>query len=78
MKQKEGAIKSELDKSEQIINLESGLIEMERERDVYREENEKNKKIIEEMKDTVKKLTKNAKDLETMLGEEKSNSNKLG
>ncbi len=39
MKQKEGAIKSELDKSEQIINLESGLIEMERERDVYREEN---------------------------------------
>lgn len=30
MKQKEGAIKSELDKSEQIINLESALIEMER------------------------------------------------
>jgi hypothetical protein len=29
------------------------------------------------MKETVKKLTKNVKDLETMLGEEKSNSNKL-
>ena len=50
MKQKEGAIKSELEKSEQIINLESSLIEMERERDVYREENEKNKKLIEEIK----------------------------
>lgn len=77
MKQKEGAIKSELDKSEQIINLESNLIEMERERDVYREENEKNKKIIEEMKEAIKKLTKNVKDLETSLGEEKSGSNKL-
>ncbi len=77
MKQKEGAIKSELDKSEQIINLESNLIEMERERDVYREENEKNKKIIEEMKEAIKKLTKNVKDLEASLGEEKSGSNKL-
>lgn len=77
MKQKEGAIKSELDKSEQIINLESNLIEMERERDVYREENEKNKKIIDEMKEAIKKLTKNVKDLETSLGEEKSGSNKL-
>jgi phosphoglycolate phosphatase-like HAD superfamily hydrolase len=77
MKQKEGAIKSELDKSEQIINLESNLIEMERERDVYREENEKNKKIIEEMKEVIKKLTKNVKDLESSLGEEKSGSNKL-
>lgn len=30
MKQKEGAIKSELQKSENIINLESNLIELER------------------------------------------------
>ncbi len=29
------------------------------------------------MKDTIKKATKNTKDLETVLNEEKSNSNKL-
>lgn len=37
MKQKEGAIKSELEKSEQIINLESSIIEIERERDIIKE-----------------------------------------
>jgi hypothetical protein len=41
---------------------------MERERDFYREENEKNKKLVEEMKDSIKKLSKNIKDIETNLG----------
>ncbi len=77
MKQKEGAIKSELEKSENIINLESSLIELERERDIVREENEKNKKIIEESKEQIKKITKNLKDIENQLSEEKTTVNKI-
>ena len=44
---------------------------------MYREESEKNKKVLEEMKETIKKSMKSIKDLETGLNEEKSSSNKL-
>ncbi len=47
MKQKENVIKSDLSKAEQIINLETHNIELERDKELLTEENDRIKKSID-------------------------------
>ena len=77
MKQKEAAIKSDLEKSEQIITLEGQIIELNRDKEMQGEENDRIKKTNEELKDLIKKLNGQIKDLEIVEVEEKGKGQKL-
>ena len=76
MKQKEAVIKSELEKSEQIIALEGNILELTRDRDIFAEDANQLGKQVEESKEAAKKLTMNIKDLEGKLSEEKARHQK--
>ena len=71
MKQKEQAIKNELEKSESIIVLEGSIVELTREKEMLSEECARNKATIDEQKDQIKKLNQNIKEGEAELQEEK-------
>lgn len=57
IKQKEAAIKSDLERSEIIISLESNLHEVNKELELVREDNAKNMKNLEAQRELNKKMT---------------------
>ncbi len=63
MKQKEIAIRSDLQKSENLMVLQAGLSQVNKELELMREENDKNVKNVEMQKEVNRKLNANLKDL---------------
>ena len=77
MKQKENAIKSDLSKAEQIIIMETTIIEHERDKEIRNEENERQKRTIDEQKEQIKTLGSKLKESESEINEEKQKKAKM-
>jgi chromosome segregation ATPase len=76
--QKEAAIKSELEKSEENNQLENQIFELTHQRDLLQEEGQTGRRKLEESKEECKALVKSVKALEKQAAEERAKVARLG